>query len=192
MLCLYILIFLLLTICFFVLWVELQSSIIIILNKGGLWLQISFGINRFRMISIRIRLMHGHKPRVWIRNLITGKYSPLDVLKATYKKLSRRIDISFNSIIKLGLKIIIRKLEVKARIGVEDDAAATAMLCGFFVAFFETIRTIGTHGQFISKGFIIVNPIFGHDCLLFMINCMIGLKVKDIAGDMIKNRAIRK
>lgn len=169
---------------------ELQATIVLVLDKGGLYLNYTSGIGRFRISGFRIRLSSGRGPRAWKRVLLTGRYGPAafaEIYQRTTSKQWNTLQIPLRSSVRLGVKIIIREINVRAKIGLEDDSAATALLCGFASAFLQALRAVSTRGEFTPLGSIEVSPVFGQDRLSIHLKFIITIKARHIIKELVKD-----
>lgn len=172
-------------------WVaELQSTVIFVLGKGGLYLNYIAGLGRLRVIGFRVRLASGHAPRAWKRNIITGKYVPEtfdEIYRRTTSKHWNTLQIPYRSILNLGIQVIIKELNVDAQIGLEENAAATAFLCGLCSVFLQTVRAASTRGRFVPAGRIAVKPCFGEGRLSIRLRCVVAIEVRQAAYILAKS-----
>lgn len=178
-------------------WVaELQSTVIFVLDKGGLYLNYTAGFGRLRVIGFRVRLALGHGLRAWKRNILTGKYEP-ETFDEIYRRTTRThwntLQIPYRSILNLGIQVIIKKLNVDAKVGLEDNAAATALLCGLLSAFLHALRAAGAQERQKPDGHIAVKPAFGKDCLSIRLRCIVAIEVRQAAHILAKSfgRAVK-
>jgi hypothetical protein len=91
------------------------------------------------------------------------------------------LQIPYRSILNLGIQIIIKELSVNAQIGLEEDAAATAFLCGLFSAIMQTVRAASARGRFVPAGRIAARPVFGEDKLCIRLRCVVAIEVRQAA-----------
>lgn len=173
---------------------EVQSTITFVLDKGGLWLDYSTGVGRLRLVGFQIRIMTGHKPRAWMRRAHTRKLHLVEFDKtigSVTEKKWKPINLTFGSALDIGIKIIIRELKVNAKIGIEGDAAATALLCGSISSALQLIRIASTRGEFVPKGFVEITPVFDRARLSIRFKCILAIKARHIIREVIENIARR-
>lgn len=172
-------------------WVaELQSTVIFVLDKGGLYLNYTAGLGRLRVIGFQVRFASGHGLRAWRRNILTGKYVPEDIQEIYHRTTSEHwntLQIPYRSILNLGIQVIIKELNVDAKVGLEDDAAATAFLCGLLSAFLQAIRTGSSRGRSVPAGSIVVRPVFEEDRLSIRLRCVMAIEVSQATHILAKS-----
>jgi hypothetical protein len=174
--------------------IELQSTIAFVIDKGGIWLDYSSGVGRIRLTGFQIRLMPGHPPRAWMRKALTGKLIKADfsqTIKALTDPRLKPINIPLRGAFDIGVKIIIRELNVQAKIGIEDDAASTALLCGCIVTLLQALRAVSTRGRFVPKGNVTIQPVFNRPRLSIRLKCILAIKARHIIREVIESHARR-
>lgn len=177
-------------------WVaEVQTTIAFVLDKGGLWLDYSTGLGRLRLTGFQIRLMTGHKPRAWMRRLKSRKLHPVEFEKtigALTEKKWKPVNLTLSSALDIGVKLIIRELKVNAKIGIEGDAAATALICGSITTALQVLRTISTRGEFLPRGIVIIEPVFDCARLSIRFKCILAIKARHIIREVIDSKIVRR
>ena len=174
---------------------ELQSTVSFVVDKGGLWLKYSTGIGRLRFSGYQIRIMPDHAPRAWKLKPLLGRYRPEEVRRVFERTKSKRwkpIQLTVRSAFDIGVRIIIRELDVKAKIGIENDAAATAFACGLINTLLQVVRVASTRGEFMPRGAVAVQPVFNKARLSVRFKCILAIKVRHIIREMIENRTRRQ
>jgi hypothetical protein len=173
---------------------DVRTTIAFVIDKGGFWLDYSTGLGRFRLVGFQIRMMSGHKPRAWMHKPLTGKLKTVEFQK-TIQTLSDRqwqpIHIPVSGALDIGVNIIIDELNVKAKFGLEDDAAATALLCGSISTLLQSLRAVSTRGRFVPQGRILIRPVFGETCLSIRFKCILAIKARHIIREVIESLARR-
>ncbi len=173
---------------------ELQTTIRFVLDRGGIWLNVTTGIGRYRFSGYQLRVMPHHKPRAWKLNPISRKYKPADptkVLRRTSSKRWKPIQLTLRSALEIGVGIIIRELSANVKIGVEGDAALTALLCGALSTLLHTLRSASTRGEFVPRGAVDVRPSFSRRRLSIRFKCILAIKARHIIREIIENHAGR-
>jgi hypothetical protein len=174
---------------------ELQTTICFVLDHGGIWLNVTTGIGRFRFSGYQLRVMPYHKPRAWKLNPLSRKYKPADptkVLRRTSSERWKPIQLTLRSAYDIGVGIIIRLLNANIKIGVEGDAALTALLCGALSTLLHTLRSASTRGEFVPRGAVDIRPVFNGGKLSIRFKCILAIKVRHIIREIIENRTGRK
>lgn len=173
---------------------ELQTTIAFIIDRGGLWLDYSSGIGRVRITGFQIRLAPGRAPRAWERSIIMGKLRKADFNALVYTlthRTKKPINLPLGSMVDIGVKIIIRELNVNAAIGVEDDAAATALICGILRLLMESARAVSTRGEFVPRGSVKIRPVFNAARLSVRFKCILAVKARHIIREVIQSHTRR-
>jgi hypothetical protein len=174
---------------------ELQSTIAFVVDKGGLWLNYSSGIGRLRLVGFQIRMMEGHEPRAWKRRPFALKLEEAefdDTIRGITAKKWKPIHIPLTGALDIGVNIIIRELDVKAKLGIEGDAVATALLCGSITTVLQIARAVSTRGAFVPKGYIVVKPIFTNARLSIHFKCILAIKARHIIREVVESKVRRK
>jgi hypothetical protein len=188
-----------LLICFFILaglgrllWTaRLQATVALVLDKGGLYLDYSAGLGASRLTGFRLRMMPGHSPRAWKRILLTGIYRPAaagEIFRKTTSKRWNPLQIPFRSAVGLGLEIELPELMLRVKAGVEDDAAATALLCGSITALAHAVCAAGARGMPSPRHVVSVRPVFGRARLSLHLKAVVAVQVGSIVRNAVKYR----
>jgi len=173
---------------------ELQTTIRFVLDHGGIWLNVATGIGRFRFSGYQLRVMPYHKPRAWKLKPLIRKYKPEDPKKVLRRSSSKRwkpIQLTLRSALEIGVGIIIRELNAKVKLGVEGDAASTALFCGALSTLLQALRSASTRGEFVPRGEVDIHPVFDHGRLSVRFKCILAIKVRHIIREIIENHAGR-
>ncbi len=173
---------------------ELQTTIAFVIDRGGLWLDYSSGVGRVRISGFQIRMASGRAPRAWKRSLIGGKPRKTDFNELIYTLTHRTrkpVNLPLGSLVDIGVKIIIRELNVNAKIGVEDDAAVTALICGMLETLAESARAVSTRGEFVPRGRIRIRPVFNAGRLSVRFKCILAVKARHIIREVIQSHTRR-
>jgi len=174
---------------------ELQATVCFVLDKGGLWFKYTVGLGRFRLSGVQIRIMNGHEPRAWVHPPLAIHMEPAEFDKVVHSTKSKKwetLQLPVLSIYNLGAKAIVRELNVKALLGVDGNAAATALLCGSISTFLQVIRIVSSKGNFLPKGIIQIRPEFRHERLSIHFKCIVAIKARHIIREVIENLATRR
>lgn len=172
---------------------ELQTTIAFIIDRGGLWLDYSSGIGKVRLSGFQIRMALGREPRAWKRYL-TGKLrrTDFDELMYTLTHRTRKpINLPLGGMVDIGVKIIIRELNLDAKIGVEDNAAVTALICGILETLMQSIRALSTRGEFMPRGRVEIRPVFNAGRLSVRFKCILAVKARHIIREVIQSHTRR-
>jgi hypothetical protein len=166
-----------------------------LLDRGGVWVKYSTSIGWLRVAEFQFRFMPEHKPRAWKRSILTGKLKPVDYgisVGAIFEKKWRPIQIPLRGVFDIGVNLNIERLDVQARLGVENDAYATALLCGCVVTALQALKTISTRGKFVPGGVIAIRPVFNRARLSVRFKCILAIKASHIIREVIEGFTGRK
>lgn len=171
-----------------------KSAIALVLGRGGIWLRYSISLGPVRFLEYQLRMMPGRKPRAWIRKL-WGRLKPVgieEVNKSLADKNLKPFQIPLRGILDIGVHIMIEELDVRASLGVESDAAATALLCGFAITALQALKAVGARGGTVPAGMIVVRPVFNQARLSARFKCILAIKASHIIREVIEGYARRK
>jgi hypothetical protein len=174
---------------------DIHAAISFVLDRGGIWVRYSTSIGIFTFAGYQFRMMPGHGPRAWKRSPFTGRMRPVDFNETVgriFQKKWKPVQIPIRGAVDIGVNISIEELSVNAKLGVEDDAAATALLCGGIVTALQALKAAGTRGGFVPAGAIVVRPVFSRARLSVRFKCILAIKASHIIREMIEGIAGRK
>lgn len=170
---------------------RLQATVALVLDKGGLYLDYSAGLGRSRLAGFRLRMMPGHPPRAWKRILLTGMYRPAAAGEIFRKTTSRRwspLQAPFRSVVELSVEIELLELLLRVKAGVEDDAAATALICGAIASLAQALCAAGAGGRPSPRHVVSVRPVFGRARLSLRLKAVLAVRVGRIVRNAVKYR----
>jgi hypothetical protein len=174
---------------------DIHATIAFALDRGGIWARYTTSLGIFIFSGYQFRIMSGHRPRAWKRNPLTGSMKPVDFQETVgnlFQKKWKPAQIPIRGAADIGVNILIEELNVDARLGVQDNAAATALLCGGIVTALQALRAAGTRGGFVPAGSIVVRPVFNRAHLSVRFKCILAIKASHIIRELVENAAGRK
>ena len=168
---------------------ELQSTIAVVIDKGGIWFNYTTGLWKYRFVGFQVRLMPGHKPRAWMRlpyytRLIDTNFTK--TIRSVSKPRLKFMHIPIKGALDIGTKLVIREFDVRVKLGVEGDAAATALLCGGALAMFQFARALIVRDREQPNGFILIKPEFAKARFSVRFKCIVAIKLRHIIWEVIK------
>lgn len=187
----------LLLLIIFILSLELRSSITLVAGRGGLWLRYSTGLWNCPLIGVQLRWMMGYPPRVWLelpwlRHPMHA--SPKGTLRGLLGRKGKLKPIRFpiEAIFDLVSRFRVLRFDFRLKLGVADNAAATALLCASVLSAAQGARSVLTRRGDQPAGQIWVRPIFSSGALQLRFACILAVKARHIIWELCKAYASRR
>lgn len=174
---------------------DVRSTVAFVLDRGGVWIKYNTCIGCIRIAEFQFRFMTDRSPRAWKRSIWTGRLKPVDYhlsIATIFEKKWRPIQIPLRGFFDIGVNLMIERLDVCAKLGVEGDAAATALLCGAAVTALQALKAVSTRGRSVPGGVILVRPVFNRARLSVRFKCILAIKASHIIREVIEGLAGRK
>lgn len=187
----------LLLLILFIYSVQIRTSITLVTGRGGLWLRYATGLWNCRLIGVQLRWMMGYRPRVWLElpwmrhPVRASPKGTLGGLKGSKGKL-KPIHIPAKAIIDLVSRFRVLRFDFRLKLGLADNAAATALLCASLLSAAQGARCVLTRRGDQPAGQVRVQPVFSSGALQLRFACILAVKARHIIWELCKAYATRR
>lgn len=175
----------------FVLLAELRSEMTVVAGRGGLWLHYTSGLWSCCLVGVQLRWMMGRGPRMWLE--FPWMRFPIHIpFRATRKGLRGRrgklesVNIPWHAVMDLAREFCVRRFDFQLKLGVADNAAATALLCAGALSAVQGARSALARRGETPEGCVRVQPVFTGGALQLRFACILAVKARHIIWELIK------
>ncbi len=158
---------------------RLRLALCLAVERGGLWLRLSATLGPLPVVELQLRWQPGRAARLWLRGPV-GRLHPLppppwaDLLD----QRGANLPLSAEQGRQLIGGLTLERFRIHARLGVQDDAAATALLCGALNALLLALDAVLTHGAPPSERRVDVLPDFSKGRCSVRLRCIAALQIR--------------
>ncbi len=163
-----------------VLFGRLRFSLCLAVERGGLWLRIRTALGPLAMVELQFRWQPGRAARLWLRGPV-GRLRPLPPPPWVdlWNQRGTNLPLSAAQGRQLLDLLTVEQFSVRARLGVQDDAAATALLCGALNALLLALDAVLlTRGALPFERHVDVLPDFSKRRCSVRLRCIATLQIR--------------
>ncbi len=182
----------------FIMTAELRSSITVVAGRGGVWLRYATGLWSCPLIGVQLRWMLGGRPRAWLElpwatHPVSASFDKtLRGLKGRKSKI-KPVNIPLKAVFDLVSRFRVLRFDFRLKLGVADNAAATALLCAASLSAAQAARMVlARQSGERPLGMVQVKPLFSGGGVSLRFACIWSVKASHIIWELLKAYASSK